>query len=109
MPTVPLDTRISALQEKLRQAKAKKTRLESRKRALESKADRTRDTRRKILVGAAVLNSVARGEMPQEQLTAMLDTALTREDDRALFGLLPMAESLAAKIDARKIEEGIPF
>jgi len=111
-----IDDRLAAAERKataakaaLQQARAAKARAEARKLAPLLKSERAEDTRRKILVGAAVMSAVSRGEMPQERLQALLDTFLQRPDDRALFNLLPIAESLAARIDARKIEEGIPF
>lgn len=82
-----IDERIAALETKLKQEKAKKQQIEARKRALESKAKRSQDTRRKILVGAAILAKVERGEWPQDKLLTMLDVSLTRADDRALFNL----------------------
>jgi phage shock protein A len=82
-----IEERIAALETKLKQEKAKKQQIEARKRAAESKVKRSIDTRRKILVGAAILAKVERGEWPQDKLLAMLDAALTRPDDRALFEL----------------------
>jgi hypothetical protein len=82
-----IEERIAALETKLKQEKAKKQKIEARKRAVESKAKRSIDTRRKILVGAAILSKVERGEWSQDKLLAMLDAALTRPDDRALFEL----------------------
>ena len=82
-----IDERIAALEAKLKQEKAKKQQIEARKRAAESKAKRSQDTRRKILVGAAILAKVERGEWPQDKLLALLDASLTRADDRALFDL----------------------
>ncbi len=82
-----IEERIAALEAKLKQEKAKKQQIEARKRAAESKAKRSIDTRRKILVGAAILAKVERGEWPQDKLLAMLDASLTRADDRALFDL----------------------
>lgn len=82
-----IDDRIAALESKLKQEKARKQKIEARKRAVESKAKRSMDTRRKILIGAAILAKVERGEWPHDKLLAMLDAALTREDDRELFGL----------------------
>ena len=82
-----IEDTIATLETKLRQAKAKKQQIEARKRALEAKEKRAQDTRRKILVGATILAKVERGEWPQDKLLKMLDTALTRTDDRALFGL----------------------
>ena len=82
-----IEERIAALEARLKQEKARKQRIEARKRAMESKKKRGADTRRKILVGAVILAGVERGEWPQEKLLAMLDAALTRDDDRALFDL----------------------
>jgi len=82
-----IEERIATLETKLKQEKARKQQIEARKRAAESKRQRSQDTRRKILIGAAVLARVERGEWPQAKLLAVLDAALTRADDRALFGL----------------------
>ncbi len=82
-----IDDTISTLEQKLKQAKAKKQQIEARKRAIEAKAKRADDTRRKVLVGAVILAKVERGEWPKEKLDALLSNALTRDDDRALFGL----------------------
>ena len=82
-----IEERIAALEAKLKQEKAKKQQIEARKRAVESKKKRSDETRRKILVGAAILAKVDRGEWPQDQLLALLDASLTRADDRALFDL----------------------
>jgi len=82
-----LDERIAALEEQLKQAKAKKRQIEARQRALQSKKQRSKDTRRKILVGAAVLAKVEREEWPKDRFYAMMDAALSRADDRALFEL----------------------
>ena len=80
-----IENTIASLEAKLKQAKAKKQQIEARKRALETKEERAKDTRRKILVGAAILAKVDRGEWPKDKLLAMLDLALTRPGDRALF------------------------
>lgn len=82
-----IEERIAALEAKLKQEKAKKQQIEARKRAVESKKKRSDETRRKILVGAAILAKVERGEWPQDKLLALLDASLTRADDRALFDL----------------------
>ncbi len=82
-----IDDTIAALEAKLKQAKARKQQLEARKRAAESKKQRADDTRRKILVGAALLAKVEREEWPRARLLDMMDQTLTRPDDRALFGL----------------------
>lgn len=82
-----IEDKIRDLEEKLKQAKAQKQQLEARKRIAESKAQRTIDTRKKILVGAIVLANVESGKFPKEKLLALLDSVLTRPDDRALFDL----------------------
>ena len=82
-----IENTIASLEAKLKQAKAKKQQIEARKRALETKEERAKDTRRKILVGAAILAKVERGEWPKDKLLAMLDSTLIRTDDRALFDL----------------------
>jgi hypothetical protein len=45
------------------------------------------ETRPKILIGAVILAKIERGEFDEKKLRGMLDSALTRKDDRALFGL----------------------
>lgn len=82
-----IETRIEAAKLKLKQLNAQKQQLEARKRTENSKKKRTADTRRKILVGAAILAKVERGEWSQARLNEMMSCALTRPDDLALFGL----------------------
>lgn len=84
---------LKAAQDKLKQAKALKQKQEARQRATLAKAERAADTRRKVLVGAAILAKVERGEWPKDKLLAMLDTALTRPHDRELFGLAVQAQT----------------
>ena len=86
-----LEAQISTLEERLKQLKIRAQRVESRKKAIESKRERKADTRRKILVGAVVLAKVEQKVMPEEQLRDWLDQALTRTDDRSLFGLPPLS------------------
>jgi hypothetical protein len=78
--------RIGTLEERLKQLKAKQQRVQARKRTLESRRTRRDDTRRKILVGAIVLAKVEQGVIDAAQLRGWLEGALTRPDDRALFG-----------------------
>jgi len=53
----------------------------------EVKRKRQDDTRRKVLAGAVLLANVENGTWPEAELKAMMDKALTRNDDRQLFGL----------------------
>lgn len=87
-----LDERIKAQEEKLKQLKALKQKQEAQKRAAEAKRTRNEDTRRKVLVGAMVLEHMEKNESTKIDIMKRLDAFLTREDDRALFGLYPKAK-----------------
>ncbi len=56
-------------------------------------AERKRDTRRKILIGGAILAAVDHGGVPPirsvAELLGWLDTRLVRPHDRAAFDLSP--------------------
>lgn len=82
-----LDERITALETRLKELKNRQQRISARQRALEARRNRKTDTRRKILVGAAVLARVEQGRLPATELRAWLDEALTRAENRALFEL----------------------
>lgn len=82
-----IDERISALEDKLKQLKARQQRIDNRRRAFESRKARKADTRRKILLGAIVLARIEQGRLQKADVNAWLDEALTRADDRALFDL----------------------
>jgi hypothetical protein len=86
MPT-KLDERIQTLETKLQQLNVRQRRIAARRAALLSSRSRKDDTRRKILVGAVILTKVEQGDFDERQLKRWLDKALTRADDRALFGL----------------------
>ena len=87
-----IEDRIADLERRLKQAKALKQQQVAREKAAEKKRQRSEDTRRKILVGAVILAKVERGEWPQERLRELMDQALTRADDRVLFGLPTLSE-----------------
>src|ERR1700748_1737333 len=91
--------RIGALEERLKQLKAKQQKIDARKRALEFRQARQADMRRKILAGAIVLAQVERDELANAQFRQWLDKSLVREDDRALFGLAPLTQ--VAEAEAR--------
>lgn len=86
-----IDERIAKLEASLKQAKAKRQQIEARKRAVESKQKRATDTRKKILIGAAIQSMIERGQWSADNLQRIMDQTLTRDDDRALFGLPPKA------------------
>ena len=83
--------RIGALEERLKQLKAKQQKIDARKRALESRQARQADTRRKFLAGAIVLAQVERDALANAQFRQWLDESLIREEDRALFNLPPVS------------------
>jgi large subunit ribosomal protein L7/L12 len=68
----------------------KREALDAQIRAAEARArsqERKLDTRRKVLVGAAVLHHAETDPALATQLTNMLDGFLSREDERSLFEL----------------------
>jgi hypothetical protein len=60
-----------------------------REKAAKAAQERKRDARRKIIVGAMVLGLVERGEWSREEFLEKLEAYLSRDHDRALFGLAP--------------------
>jgi len=82
-----LEDKIAATETKLKQLKAEQQKIEARKKAAEVQRKRQDDTRRKVLVGAVVLAKLDDGTYPEAEFTAMMDKALTRNEDRKLFGL----------------------
>jgi chorismate mutase len=80
--------RIQAIDERLARLRAERIRLAARV----SRAERKRDTRRKILIGAAVLAAIDHEGVPvlrsQSDLMRWLDARLTRPHDRAVFDLV---------------------
>jgi len=81
------EERIAAMELRLRQLKCQQQRMEARRRHLAGRLARRADTRRKILVGAVVLAKVEQGVIEESVLRGWLQGALTRGDDRELFGL----------------------
>lgn len=82
-----IDDKITALETKLKQAKAQKQQVEARQRTADSKAKRTADNHKKILIGAAILSRVELNTWPIDKLNSMMDSFLTRPAERALFDL----------------------
>ena len=75
MPRAKPADRIRQLEERRARINAEIQRVRSR----ESQEERKRNTRRKILVGAMVLDQVQRGEWPEKRLKAAMDRFLERE------------------------------
>lgn len=83
-----IDERIAQLEEQLQQERSKKQSLMARRRtARKAMAD---NTRRQLLVGAAVLAHVDAGAWSRDTLLAILDIRLMQSEDRAMFDLPPL-------------------
>jgi hypothetical protein len=82
-----VDERIQALEGKLKQLKSLHARKEARARTVASKRARGEELRRKILAGAVLLAKVEAGEFEEALLRRWMDGALSRPEDRTLFGL----------------------
>ena len=85
-------TKIQLLEKKIADQKARLAKLEFERRRAEAAASqkaRKADTRRKILIGSMLLPEIELGSEFGEMLRAKLGGYLTRDDDRALFGLAP--------------------
>ena len=85
MPRAKPADRIRQLEEQRARITAEIQRVKAR----ESQEERKRETRRKILAGAMVLDRVARGELAEKLFKADMERFLDRDQDRALFGLSP--------------------
>ena len=85
MPRAKPADRLRKLEEQRARINAEIQRVRSR----ESQEERKRETRRKILAGAMVLDRVARKELSEKLFKADMDRFLEREQDRALFDLPP--------------------
>ena len=85
MPRAKPEDRIRNLEEQRARINAEIQRVRGR----ESQEERKRETRRKILAGAMVLDRVARKDLSEKLFKADMDRFLERDQDRALFDLPP--------------------
>ncbi len=86
-----LDEQISTLQERLTRLKVRQQHIDARKRAIVAQRERRTETRRRMLVGALIMQKAKEGQMDAQLLHSWLDQTLTRADERALFDLPPLA------------------
>ncbi len=90
-------TRIKSIEDRLARLRAERSRLVARA----SVSDRKRDTRRKILIGGAILAAVQHEGVPPlrslDALARWMERQLTRPHDRAVFDL-----SSSASEDAKQ-------
>jgi hypothetical protein len=84
--------RIGSLDERVARLRAEKSRLLARA----NQTERKRDTRRKILIGGAVLAAIEHEGVPtlrsSAELLRWLDARMTRAHDRAVFDLPTRAD-----------------
>lgn len=76
-------TKLELLEERKRQVAAQISREKQKMKSEERK----QDTRRRILLGALMLDWQAKGKVSEGNLRAELDVFLTQDRDRLLFGL----------------------
>lgn len=91
-----LEDKLKAAEEKVRKLREQKAAAERRAKAVAAEKARKEETRKKILAGAVVLNLGERDPKAWEWLQTLLDRELTRDDDRALFGLPPLVPAQPA-------------
>lgn len=84
--TMDDDPKLAAIDQQIAQLKARKARLVSRRKS----EDRKRDARRKIIAGALALEHAKHDPAFGAALQNVLDRYVTRQDERALFGLAPL-------------------
>jgi hypothetical protein len=91
------DTKIKALDDQLQKIKERELQLKAQKalalaqmRTKDAAEKRKNENRMKILLGAYLLKKIESDESAKTQLSKELDSYLTRDDDRALFGLAPI-------------------
>jgi hypothetical protein len=82
-----LQAKQKALSERIAKVKAAAQAIEARQRSRQAGLARRQDTRRKILIGSMYLDEMTRDEEIKARVMKRLSSFLTREDDRALFGL----------------------
>ena len=76
----------SKLEQLLKKQEELKAQIHKEKNKL-SQAERKLDTRRKILLGALMMDMMKKGELDEKKILKRLDGFLTKETDRKLFDL----------------------
>ena len=74
----------SKLEQLLRKQEELKAQIRQEKNKLDQ-AERKKDTRRKILLGALMMDMMKKGELDEKKIMKQLDSFLTKETDRKLF------------------------
>lgn len=82
-----IDALEKSYKERMTQLKNAEEAIQARKLTALMKGKRSEDTRRKILIGAMMLDHMEKNEATKTSVMSKLDAFLTRQDDRALFDL----------------------
>lgn len=88
--------------EKLAKLEAQKQATERKIKALkeaEKTEKRKADNRKKILIGAMMLNKVEQNRYSYEALMRDMDSFLSRDNERALFNLKPLENSISSSLN----------
>jgi len=88
----PIEQRIAKLEEQLKQEKAKAQKIAAAIKAKESGRARKLENRKKMLIGAMIFAQMNKNESTKANILAKLDGFLTKESERAVFGL-PQTQS----------------
>ena len=76
----------SKLEQLLRKQEELKAQIRQEKNKLDQQ-ERKNDTRRKILLGALMMDMIKQGELDEKKISQKLDGFLSRDTDRKLFAL----------------------
>ena len=87
---------LEELQKKVEQARARVKQAKIAELKAQAQAERKVLDRKKMLIGVSILESIKRGEWTESDLLAVVDRGLTRENERAVFGLPPRQAAAAA-------------
>ena len=87
---------LEELQKKVEQARARVKQAKIAELKAQAQAARKLDSQKKLLIGVSILESIKRGEWTEADLLAVVDRGLTRDNERAVFGLPPLQAPAAA-------------
>ena len=87
---------LEELQKKVAQARARVKKAKIAELKAQAQAARKLDSQKKLLIGVAILEAIKQGTWTEADLLAVVDAGLTRESERAVFGLPPREAAAAA-------------
>ena len=87
---------LEELQKKVEQARARVKQAKIAELKAQAQAERKVLDRKKMLIGVSILEAIKQGKWTEADLLAVVDAGLTRESERAVFGLPPRQAAAAA-------------